>query len=98
MRLVKTGCFLTVFCKEFAEKRSVTRLRTDLSKAFGYWGKEICYLPGISLSEFSLNTARQILEFLTNLFFAARDFFVAFIVNSEFIQKNTCFLKDFMIY
>ena len=40
MRLVKIGCFLTVFCKEFAEKRSVTRLQTDLSKVFGYWGRK----------------------------------------------------------
>jgi hypothetical protein len=40
MRLVKIGCFLTVFCKEFAEKRSAARLRTDLSKVFGYWGRK----------------------------------------------------------
>jgi hypothetical protein len=40
MRLVKTGCFLTVFYKEFAEKRSVTRLQTDLSKVFGYWERK----------------------------------------------------------
>lgn len=40
MRLVKIVCFLTVFCKEFAEKRSVTRLQTDLSKVFGYWGRK----------------------------------------------------------
>jgi hypothetical protein len=40
MRLVKIGYFLTVFCKEFAEKRSVTRLQTDLSKVFGYWEKK----------------------------------------------------------
>jgi hypothetical protein len=43
MRLVKIVCFLTVFCKEFAEKRSAARLRTDLSKVFGYWGKNMVF-------------------------------------------------------
>ena len=55
MRLVKIVCFLTVFCKEFAEKRSVTRLRTDhLLK--------LCYFFVFSPTPFSLTIAMQILN------------------------------------
>ncbi len=45
MRLVKIGCFLTDFCKEFAEKRAAARLRTDLSKVFGYWERKYVLFP-----------------------------------------------------
>ena len=49
MRLVKICCFFTIFCKEFAEKRSVLHFGTDLSKVFGYWERK--YIISLHFAE-----------------------------------------------